>query len=108
MALKLGNKTDGEVWIERLTAAFWCGSLLIVHVALFVALLARAPRSLAGGVGTVLSWLVWQEVSRIATGARFSLRLLAEDRTAREAYDVGFTCALAVNVVFFSYFIWNW
>jgi hypothetical protein len=59
-------------------------------------------------VAPVICWIVWQSVSKVATGAAFALRFLTEDRTAREVWDVLFTSAFLVNALVYVYFALGW
>lgn len=107
MALKLG-KSEGEIWMERLSAGLIGGVLLLAHVIVFALLVYKVNRQVAAALAPFLCWFVWQGVSQTTTGARFALRFLTEDRTAREVYDITFTSFSLLNVAFFLYFALGW
>lgn len=103
MALKFG-KTEGEIWMERLTAGLIAGVILLAHCTLFIFLTYRTDRRLAAALAPLLCWLVWQAVSKVCTSAGFSVRFLTDDKTAREVWDILFTACLLVNTTLYLYF----
>lgn len=103
VAVKFG-KTEGEIWMERLTAGLIAGVILSAHFLVFIGLTYKADRRLAASLAPFLCWFVWQAVSRVATGAAFCPRFLTEDRTAREVFDILFTTCMLVNCAVYLYF----
>src|SRR4051794_8074788 len=104
MALKFG-KTPGEIWMERFTAALACGAILLGHATLFLLIARHAPRNVAGITALVETALAWQAVARAWMGSWFHLRLVLDDRSAREVLEIGFTSAFLINCVFVLYFL---
>jgi hypothetical protein len=107
VALKFG-KSEGEIWMERLTAGLIGGVMLLAHVVVFCLLVYKADRRLAAALAPFLCWFVWQSVSRTTTGGGYSFRFLTEDRSAREVYDITFTSCSLLNLAFFWYFALGW
>ena len=103
MALKFG-KSEGEIWMERLTAGLISGVILLAHAVGYLTLNHKASHNLAAALAPFWCWFVWQAVSRTATGAGFSLRWFTEDKTAREIWDIIFTCCFVLNTAIFLYF----
>ena len=103
MALKFG-KTEGEIWMERLTAGLIAGVVLLAHFVVFALLTYKVDKRLAASISPFLCWFVWQSVSKVTTGAGFSVRCLTEDKTAREVWDIMFTTCLLVNCAIYLYF----
>lgn len=103
MALKFG-KSEGEIWMERLTAGLTAGVILLVHCVVFVLLTYKADRRVAAALSPVLCWFVWQSVSKVTTEGGFSVRFLTDDKTAREVWDILFTACALINSAVFLYF----
>lgn len=107
MALKFG-KSEGEVWMERLSAGLIAGVVLLAHAIVFALLVYKTDRRLAAALAPFLCWFVWQSISQTTTGARYAFRFLTEDRTAREVFDIAFTSCSLLNCAFFLYFALGW
>ena len=103
VALKFG-KSEGEIWMERLTAGLIAGVILLAHCVTFIFLTHKTEKRLAAALSPFLCWFVWQSVSRVTTSGAFSVRFLTDDRTAREVWDILFTACAFVNCVLFLYF----
>lgn len=107
MALKFG-KTEGEIWMERLTAGLISGVILVAHLVIFALLAKNVDHKLDAVLAPLLCWIAWQSISKAATGAAFSVRFLTDEKTAREVYDISFTSLCFLNVCFFWYFVFGW
>lgn len=106
VALKFG-KTEGEIWMERLTAGLTAGVILLAHAVLFVFLTYKTDKRLAAALSPVLCWFVWQSVSKVTTDGGFSVRFLTDDKTAREVWDILFTACAFINCALCLYFALN-
>jgi hypothetical protein len=107
MALKF-SKTREEIWMERFTTFLQISVTLIAYGFLFVLLVKKASRPVAGVCGPLLCYGAWQCVSRAISSRWFKFRFWSEDKTGHDVLDISFTCIALVNLLVIFYFIFDW